>query len=247
VSPELANFLFEAANFLLLAAVLGWLLFRPVRRIIDAERARHEQQTTEIASLRAQTQKLADETRETRQSAERELEARRRALLEDARKEAARILEEAKSAEHARRQKLAQELAAARKTETAALADAVGRLAAEAVRALLAQLDGPSLDDALVRAACAQLDGVATDTGKRARVESARALSPEGRALLETALGTGFEERVVEELGAGVRITTPSGQVDATAVAIARRAGVAVSALGTSADGEPGPEDGADG
>ena len=39
MSPELTNFLFEAANVLTLAAVLGWLFFEPVRAQLDKERA----------------------------------------------------------------------------------------------------------------------------------------------------------------------------------------------------------------
>ena len=47
---------------------------------------------------------------------------------------------------------------------------------------------------------------------------------------MERALGTTFEQRVVSELGAGVRVTTAAGQIDATALSVARQAASAVSA-----------------
>ena len=37
MSPTLANFIFETVNFLLLAAALGWVLYKPVRHALDAE------------------------------------------------------------------------------------------------------------------------------------------------------------------------------------------------------------------
>ena len=39
MSPTLTTFLFEAANFLVLAAVLGWLFFKPVRQALADHRA----------------------------------------------------------------------------------------------------------------------------------------------------------------------------------------------------------------
>ncbi|HUB06711.1 MAG TPA: hypothetical protein VMB50_06910, partial [Myxococcales bacterium] len=57
-----------------------------------------------------------------------------------------------------------------------------------------------------------------------------RPLEPETTRLVAAALGREPEVRVVADLGAGVRVTTPAGQVDATAAAIARQAARAVSA-----------------
>ncbi len=72
MSSALANFLFEAANFLLLAAALGWLLFKPVRRALDAERARHAREEDESKRLRAEAEVLAREARSAREAADRE-------------------------------------------------------------------------------------------------------------------------------------------------------------------------------
>lgn len=235
MSPALTNFLFEAANFLLLAAVLGWVLFKPVRRALDSERERHDQELEESKRLRAEAESLANEARAQRDAAAREADARRRESLGAARREAAAIVETARQAQLAARRRLERELAVRREAEGARLAESVGRIAAESVRRLLRALEGPLLDAALVRAARAELDAVPQDARRAAVVECARPLDDDSRALLERVLGDGFQERIVRELGAGVRVTTPAGQVDATALSLARRAAVAVKNAGVPA------------
>jgi F0F1-type ATP synthase membrane subunit b/b' len=240
VSPALANFLFEAANFLVLAAALGWVLFRPVRRALDAERARHEAAREESDRLRSEAATLKDEARAERETVEREVEARRREALRSAEAEAARLLEEARGRRAAERRALEQELEVRREAETTALTDEVARVAAESVRRLLLTLEGPPLDAALVRAACAELEKLPKHERGSMLVESARPLEPSSRKALAGLLGTGFAERIVPELGAGARIITGAGQVDVTASSIAREAARAVRAMGTEPSrGEP--------
>ncbi|NOJ77205.1 hypothetical protein [Myxococcus xanthus] len=229
MSPALTNFLFEAANFLVLAAVLGWLLFKPVRRALDAEQARHAQETEAARHLREEAEVLAREARAEREAAGREREARRREMLASARNEALQAAEASKRAQVAERQRMEKELQDWRDASASELVDTVGRIAAESVRRLLSAFDGPALDLALVRAACAELDSVPVEARGAALVESARPLDARSRTLLEEALGGGVHERVVGELGAGVRVTTPAGQVDATAVAVARQAARSVN------------------
>lgn len=237
MSPALANFLFEAANFLLLAAGLGWLLFKPIRRALDDERERHTRQDEESKRLRAEAEELAKAARAARQAADREMTERRRETLEAARKEAAQLLEDARRAQATRRQTFEQELIASREAEAAALAALVGRIAAESVARLLATLHGPSLDAALVRGARAELDALPIAARSAALVESARELDDETREILAGVLGSEFKVRTVHELGAGVRVITAVGQVDATAVSLARLAARTVSAAGSGAAG----------
>ena len=231
MSPTLTNFLFEAANFLLLAAALGWLLFKPVRRALDSERDRHQQEARETERLQAESAALAKQAHDSRQAAARELEAMRQVELEAAQKEAARIVEEARKVQSEQRKTFEQELRIARDVEAAGAAEAVGRIAAASVRRLLDELDGPSLDQALVRAACDELSGLAASARSRALVECARPLDAASRETLAAALGGSFEERVIPELGAGVRVTTPAGQVEASAVGLARETAAAVRAI----------------
>jgi F0F1-type ATP synthase membrane subunit b/b' len=230
VSPALANFLFEAVNLLLLAAALGWILFKPVRRALDEERARHAKEEEEQKRLRSEAEALARDARAVRGAADREAAERRSEVLAAAQKDAVRIVEEARKSQAAERRALEQELATSRNAQAAAVADAVGRIAGESVARLLDALEGPSLDVALVRAACAELGALPTAARGSALVESARPLEAEARRLLGGALGDGFKERTVSELLAGVRVTTSAGQVDATALSLARHAAQAVTA-----------------
>ncbi|GHG96376.1 hypothetical protein [Comamonas sp. JC664] len=241
MSPAFTNFLFEAVNFLVLAAVLGWLLFKPIRRALDAEQARHAQEAEAARHQREEAEAVSRAARAEREAAGRESEERRRALLASARDEALQAAEAAKRVQVEDRRRLEKELQDWRDASAAELVDTIGRIAAESVRRLLAALDGPALDLALVRAACAELASVPAEARAPASVESARPLDARARGLLEEVLGAGVRERVVTALGAGVRVTTPAGQVDATALSVARQAARAVNpprdASGASLEG----------
>lgn len=234
MSPSLANFLFEAANFLLLAAALGWILFKPVRRALDRERERHAKEDEEQKRLRSEAESLAKEARATREANDRETAERRSELLASARKEAARIVDEARKTQAAERRAFDQELATTRNAQAAALAETVGRIAGASVARLLDAVEGPSLDVALVRAACAELQALPSSARGSALVESAHPLDAESRRLLGAALGDRFKERTVAELLAGVRVTTSAGQVDATSLSLARHGAQAVIAAVTA-------------
>ena len=243
MSPALANFIFEAANLLLLSAALGWLLFKPVRRALDAERERHQQDVDEGERLRQEAEALVIEALAAQQKAGDEIDQRRQQILDAAEREASTLLQEARRTQHSERVALGEELDSMRDAEALALVDTVGQLAAASVRRLLDVLDGPSIDLALIRAACMELEAVATQATGSTEVECARPLDAEARGLLEAALHGTFRERVVAELGAGVRVTTPAGQVDATSTSIARHAGrmVVKEALGSAEASEPEP------
>lgn len=237
MSPELANFLFEVANFLLLAAVLGWVLFKPVRAALDREGAARTHEADESRKLREEAERLSKEARAIREGAEREAVEQRTKLLEAAQREAAELLESARQEQTRQREALRKELEVARAGQAAALADEVARLAAESVRRLLDQVSGPALDDALVRSACTELESMPESARHGGVVESAHALGDDAKARLHGVLGDGFSEQVVDELGAGVRVTTPGGQVDASAQGIAQEA---ARALGRAAGGAHG-------
>lgn len=233
MSPALANFVFEAANFLLLAGALGWVLFKPVRRALDAERQQHDDEQRASDRQRALAESLAEEARSAKQAAERDVEQSRQEILSAAKLEAARVLDEAREAARVERRVLQHELEAARNAEVAELANTVGELAAQTVRRLLEALPGPSIDVALVGAACAEIENIPAEARRPAQVESARELDADATELLQAALGGAYAARVVAELGAGVRVTTPGGQVDATALSLGRHAGRAIQHLGT--------------
>lgn len=230
MSPAVTNFVFEAVNFLLLAGALGWFVFKPVRRALDAERARRASEEEALERLKAEAEVLSREARGAREAAAKEAEAQKTQILARAEAEAARIREEARLAQQAGRSALEAELASVREAQLASLADAVGRVAGDSVSHLLATLEAEPLDAALARAACAEIGRLNAGGRTGAVVECAHPLGDASRSMLEAALGGPFEERVVDELGAGVRITTRDGQVEASAASLAREAARAVTA-----------------
>jgi F-type H+-transporting ATPase subunit b len=237
MSAWLANFLFEMLNFLVLVGALGWLLFKPVRQALEAERTRHAHMEQELNQRGAETKALAEQTQAAWNSAHSEIERQRSEFLAAARKEAEQLREEAVRKLAAEREAMARDLAAARREQALALTETVGRMAGEAVQRLLASLDGPALDLALVRGACEEVRLWPSEARARAVVETARPLSSDGRRLLREALQSDFREVALVDLGAGVRITTPAGQVDASATALAREAVRAVIGADEHAQG----------
>ncbi len=232
MSPALADFLFETVNFLLLAAVLGYVFFRPVRRALDRERDARAREAEHGQRLMAEAEEARAAAQAERDALEAELDARRDAALADLQRETEDTRRRARAADATERQAQAAALRADREAETQALADEVGRVAGASVGRLLADLPGPDLDDALLRRAVAELGALPEDGRRPARVDSARPLTPEARSALTEVLGEGFAEQVIDDLGAGVRVTTPAGQVDATAAAIARTAAREISRQG---------------
>jgi F0F1-type ATP synthase membrane subunit b/b' len=247
VSPTLANFLFEAGNFLLLAAGLGWVLFKPVRKALNAERERHQKEHDEAEQLKAEATALANKARADRDAAQQELEDQRQQVIAAAKEEAAKLLEQARKTQQSERQALQQELDSTRRSQTAALADSVARVAADAVRQLLETISGPSLDAALVEATCTRLEKLPRNSLGSPIVESARPLEPPQLDRLRRLLGADFEHRVIPELGAGVRVTTSAGQVDATAASFARRAAELTTQLQPEGSPPSAPESSRDG
>ena len=66
VSPTLTTFLFEAANFLVLAAVLGWLFFKPVRQALVDHREKFESDNRKATQKLAEAEKTRQEIEQTR-------------------------------------------------------------------------------------------------------------------------------------------------------------------------------------
>ena len=226
MSPNLATFLFEAANFVLLAGVLGWAFFRPVQGAIEARRAALE------AERRAAEEKLAEADRRLAQAAAREreveasLEPLRTALRCDAEGQAARLVEAAHCLAEGQRAALRAELAGLRRAHTGELARDAAGAARILVERLLAEVGGPDLDLALVRASARRLCALSLDTAGLVVIEAARPLSEAARQVLTEALGRTSEPRlrIVPSLVGGVRVTTEAGLVDASIAGLAEEA-----------------------
>jgi F-type H+-transporting ATPase subunit b len=234
VSPSWVTFLFEAANFLLLAALLGWIFFRPVRDALERRRAALASQESELAARRAALERERSEAEAQRSESEASLSSLRERVRRGAERERQQLLDSAREQAQREREALKTELAALRRGQTASLARDAAAAAADAVERLLRRIDGPELGRALLEAARRELAELA-GSGPVAPlvVESAAPLAPEDLAALAGAAGLAPEDlaqHVVPELGTGLRIVTARGLVDASAAGLASHAERALAA-----------------
>ncbi|MEQ8787812.1 MAG: ATP synthase F0 subunit B [Pirellulaceae bacterium] len=228
MSPALTTFLFEAANFLLLAGLLGWFFFQPVRRMLAEQRKRIDAAEQNAQQQLAEAEKTRDEIEQRRKALHAELDKLRSEELQAARRKADEIVEEARTAAAREREVQSRQAARRAETEAAQFERAATSAAAEVVSRLLRQIDGPDLQSALLQAACRQLQTQDAVELSPIRVESAVALSPNERAEVEAAAGLTAGEsgrridwHVSRDLGPGVRIATAAGVIDATADGLA--------------------------
>lgn len=219
MSPTLTTFLFEAANFLVLAAVLGWLFFKPVRQAMGDYRAKFESQAEQAAEKLAAAERTQSEIDATRASLQTELSELRARELEATRQQAAQILADARTSAARELEMSRRQAARLSDSQRDSLAAVAATAAAETVRRLLEQIGGGELQTALIDSACQQLRAWPHDAIGPVKVESAQSLSATELAALKDALGVaavGADFRISEGLGAGVRIATQKGLIDAT-------------------------------
>jgi F-type H+-transporting ATPase subunit b len=224
VSPLWTTFLFEAVNFVLLAAALGWLLFRPIRRVLAARQAALVQETEEIAAKRAEVDRLQEAMQQRSAALDTELEHLRQSALSAAQQEAERIRAEARADAERAREAVRHRLAHLEEAQLEHLAAAVAIAAGAVVQRLLQQLGGPDLERALARAACRTLQALDGEALGAVTVDSAHPLDQETMAALTAVLGDAARTavfRVTPTLGTGIRISTSHGLVDASATGLA--------------------------
>ena len=223
MSPTVTTFLFESANFLVLAAVLGWLFFKPVRQALSDHRAKLDALAHAADEKMAAAELTRADVESQRETFRDELTKLRNESLEAARQQAESIIAQAR--EQAVRLKLSaeQHVTHLADSQTATLSRAVSVAAGTLVSQLLKRLNGMDLNAGLLRAACDEVRQLALDSAP-VTVESSQALSNDDRTLLNAALGSAAASatyRVVPDLGGGVRITTQRGLVDATITGLA--------------------------
>jgi F-type H+-transporting ATPase subunit b len=225
VSPSWTTLLFEAANFLVLAAVLGWAFFRPVRGAIEQRRAKLEAEEREAAEALAAAKRATAEAAAGRSEFERSLAALRKSVREESERERQALLDAAREQAQRERDALEGELAALRRGQAARLASDAAVAAREIVERLLERIEGPDLEQALAKAARDELVKLAA-AGSVAPVivESAEKLPPTVLEPLAAAADIDVSElgtRVVPDLGAGIRIVTARGLIDASSAGLA--------------------------
>ena len=234
MSATWVTFLFEAGNFLLLAALLGWLFFRPVRDALERSRSELEAERTEIAEQRAQLAGELKQARTRRSEAGAELDEMRARVERQTAAERERLLAEARAEAGRELDRAERELAERRRAGAAALAQDAVFAASEVVRRLLERLDGPELEAATLEAAGRALERL-REAGRLAPLvaESARELDPAALERLAGAAGLGAEEltaRVDPDLLTGLRLITPQGVIDLSGRGLAEHSAQALAA-----------------
>jgi F-type H+-transporting ATPase subunit b len=213
------TFLFEAANFLVMAAALSWIFFKPVRQALADRRTELASQEQQAAEKLAEAERTERAVAEARSQLQQELDAQREETLRAAQQQAEQVLADAKSA--AQREWEANRRRVTRLTESqrTRLARAAAGAVAQTVGELLRQIESPELQNALLRSACQQLRTLDSLALAPVQVETAQPLSAEERARLDEALGPAAktaEIRTSNQLQVGVRISTGDGLIDAS-------------------------------
>jgi len=228
VSTAWVTFLFEAANFLLLAAVLGWFFFRPVRDALERRRRELEDERSAASVARDEAERAAQDARTKRAELEDSLRELRERVHRDAETERERLVEAARAQMQRERETLKGELVSQRRAQARRLSHDAAFAAREIVVRLLGEVEGPDLERALLRAACAELEEL-RGSGPLSPlvVESAAPLDDAALAALarsaEVAVA-GVAHRIDADLVAGLRVITPRGLVDVSAAGLASEA-----------------------
>ncbi len=224
MSPTLTTFLFEAVNFLVLAGVLGWLFFKPVRAVLEARKTELQQQSQTAVEKLADAERLRAEQQEREAAFQLDVDRLREEAKAAARKDADAIRADARAAADRERDRLRGELASLQDAELEELAGAVAAASADFVSTLLHRVSGADLDAALIRAASEELEQLDTSRMAPVTIESARPLTDHERDTLLNLLGNAAETadlRVSPSLRAGIRVSTSCGLVDASLKGIA--------------------------
>lgn len=224
MSPSLTTFLFEAANFITLAALLAWLFFKPVRKAIEDQRVKTNMQEDEAAQKLSDAERVRQEIELQHRRLDAELEHRRVEAREIAKQESDTLLAATRAQLERERATLRRDVLNIEKAETAKLAHVLASSAHATLKRFFEQMEGPELEQLLLKAACRELTTMSNHAVGPVTIESAAPLDVEAKQLIESAMGAPQKTsdfRVVPELVAGVRISTRHGLIDASVAGLA--------------------------
>jgi len=233
VNESLWTFLFELANFVVLAAVLAWLFFNPVRKALEDQQAKTRQIEEEAAQKLAGAESVRRDIESQRQALASELEAMRTKIREAAKQQAEQLLAEARTQIQRERDTAKREALHIEQAQATKIARAVASVTHATMRRFLEQIEGPQLERALVEAACRELEAFSDNSLAPVAVESATALDENRQELINASLGAAARTaafRVVPELKGGLRISTAHGLIDASVAGLANFAEQSLSA-----------------
>lgn len=219
MADSLVTFLFELANFVVFAILLGWLFVKPVRRFLADQTEREAETRAALEQEKVAAQKLREQAEQEKQDLAKQLEANRTAAIEDVRQESQLLKEHARQEIEQLRQRWEREKTQTWKHEQSLWADRVARVAGRAVTQLLTQVQPSDLRTGLLRSACDQLQHQAGDSLGPVKVESAFPLSSEQRQMIGDAVGRDSGDETLEfhenpALIDGLKIYSNAGLID---------------------------------
>jgi F0F1-type ATP synthase membrane subunit b/b' len=225
MNEYLTTFLYELANFVVFALLLGWIFIKPIRRLLDEQAAKDAKLEQTAQQHLADAEKLRQQLLAERQQFNQEMEHQRDAMLSETRQETAKLLQQANQSITAQRERLTREALHIQQQQITSLAGIVARSSQQAVERLLKQINGPPLAGALIESACRQLQQTQLNAAEKITVESADELDKVARQKIAIAAGSPatndtIEYRLDESLVGGVRIKTDQGIIDHSIVAL---------------------------
>jgi F-type H+-transporting ATPase subunit b len=233
--------LFEAANFLVLAGVLAWLFFRPVREALERRRTQQQTQADDAAAKLAEAERMRAEMEQRFSDLDHELEQRRDQSRVAAEQQAAQLVHDARESARRETETAKRRLAHLERAQLEHLARVIAETAGVSIDRLLRQLDQPALDHVLTAAACREIRSFDGNSLAPVRIESAHPLDEADHNALMAVLGSAAESaefHVIEDLGMGLRVSTSRGLVDVSSAGLSTFAQQQLARQLGSGDGE---------
>jgi F0F1-type ATP synthase membrane subunit b/b' len=246
VSPTLTTFLFEAANFLVLAGVLAWLFFRPVRDALERRRAQQQEQADEAAEKLAEAERMRAEIEHKYANLDRELEQRREQSATAAEQQSSQIVRDAREAARRESEVAMRRMTHLERSQREHLARVIAETTGVTIDHFLRQLGEGELDHVLTGAVCREIRSFDGNSLAPVRIESAHPLVQADRDALLAVLGAAGESaefHVIEDLGMGLRVSTNRGLVDASSAGLSTFAQHQLASLLESNDDSIGEDE----
>ncbi len=225
MNENLITFLYELANFVVFAVLLGWIFVKPIRKLLDEKAAQDAKLAQTAQQHLAEAAQLRQELIDDRQKLNKELEQQRQTMLAETRQEADDLLKKANQSISLQREHLTRETLQLQQQQLTDLARVLASSSMEAVQSLLTQINGPSLKNAFIESACQQLSQAPPTAEEKMTVNSADELDGTAREKIATAAGIDepngrIEYRVDPDLRGGLRIKSSRGVIDNSIVAL---------------------------
>ncbi|MCA9068171.1 MAG: ATP synthase F0 subunit B [Planctomycetaceae bacterium] len=233
MSPWLTTFLFEVANFLVLASALTWLLFRPVRNAIEQRRESIADEQKQAADKLTEADRIKNEIKQRFTELDQEIQQKRETARQEATKEAEQIVADARSAADRERAALQRQITYLEHSRIERLSQIIAATTGQTVGRLLEDLGNSDLRVLLVQEGCQRLQALSEDLTVPVVVESAWDLSDAEKSSLQEAIGPSgqpIEFHTVQQLKAGLRISTNRGLIDLSEAGLANFAERALTA-----------------